>query len=231
MLKKIFNPARKIAAMPRIDENDSFQLDVNEIASIAVSAALAEIGHEGLWRKSDCSTSTHDYSYSLTDDSWSVSTFSCGDFAHYDGNELSHTVFMRGCIFLSSLCEMFEDLFVEFNDDDADELRDEDENTSDRLADSYPSKDGLIAIPRDEPGVLFSDTGSINSIESKDPFRECIAKLPKNARVSFSDTGCCYSIGSKYDQGTSTTVKGSPRKKGDNWNLWTAPGLTEGMVQ
>ncbi len=50
MLNKIFNPARKIAAMPRIDENDSFQLDVNEIAPMAISAALAEIGREGLWR-------------------------------------------------------------------------------------------------------------------------------------------------------------------------------------
>lgn len=36
--------------MPRIDENDSFQLDVNEIAPMAISAALAEIGREGLWR-------------------------------------------------------------------------------------------------------------------------------------------------------------------------------------
>jgi hypothetical protein len=78
---------------------------------------------------------------------------------------------------------------------------------------------------------LFSGTGSIYSIESKDLFRECIAKLPKNEHVLFSDTGCCYSIGSKYDQGTSTTEKGSLRKKGDNWNLWTAPGLTKGMVQ
>ena len=224
MSKKIFNPASKIAAMPRIDKNDSFQLDVNEIASVAVSAALAEIGREdgarsggrdstktrgrGLCGKSYCSTSTHDYSYYVTDDSCSVSTFSNGDFAHYDGNELFHTVFMRGCIFFSSLREMFgcEDLFVECNDKDADESRDE----------------SLIVIPRDDPGVLFSDTGSIYSIESKDSFTECIAKPPKKARVL---------LRSEYDQGTSTTVKGSLSKKGDNWNLWTAPGLTKGMVQ
>ena len=247
--KNRFNLASKIAAMPRIDYEDSCQLEVDEIASMAVAAALAEIGRDdgarsgrrdptktrgrGLSGKSYCSTSTRDYPYYVTDDSCSVSTFSCDDFAHYDGNELFHKVAMGGgCAFFSALREMFccEGLLVECNDDDADESRDESELTSDRLADSYPSRDG-IATPLDDPRVLFSDTGSIYSIESKDSFRECIAKPPTNARVLFSDTGSCYTIGSKYDQGTSTTVKGSPRKKGVNWNLWTCPGLTEGMVQ
>ena len=202
--KEIFKPTSKIATVTRIDEN--FQPKMDEIASIAVAAALAEIERDDgsnrsggrdltktrgrvLAGQSYRSTSTHDSPYHVTGSSCSVSTFSYDDFTQYDCNQL-----------FSALREKIwcEAPFSECNDDNADESRDEKGLTSDS-----------------------SDTGSIYSIESKDSFRECIAKPPKNARVLFSDTGSCYSIVSKYDQGTSMTVKGDLRKKGDNWDLWT----------
>ena len=228
--KKISNPASKIAAMT---------LNMDEIASMAVSAALDEIrcgdgarsgGRDPtkkrvkwLSRNSYRAIPTHDSPYSVTDSSCSVSTLSYDDFSRYNWNNFfSDFTEYDWNDFFSTLREKFccGVLIAECKSIDAVESRDEKGLTSDRLADSYPSRDG-IAIPLEAPRDMFSDTGSIYSIESKDSFRECIAKPPKNARVLFSDTGSCYSIRSKYDQGTSTTVKGDLRKKGDNWDLWT----------
>jgi hypothetical protein len=246
-------------------------LTMDEIASIAVSAALAEIRLEilgkggsyaeagainrealptssdtwiaktiavgdgaryggcgptkprgrGLSENSSCSTSTHDYSKSICVDSCSISTLSYDYFAHYDGNQLLHTFAKGGCECFSALYAMFC-CQKECNDDGTEESRGEDEPTSDRFAEYCPSRDG-IAITLEAPQVLFSDTGSIYSIVSKDSFRECTAKPPKDTHVLFSDSGSCYSIESKYDQGKFSTLKGGLRKKGNNWNLWTTP--------
>jgi hypothetical protein len=106
-------------------------------------------------------------------------------------------------------------LYIECNDDDVEESRGKDELTSDKFTDNCLSRDG-IAIPLKAPQVLFSDTGSIFSIESKDSFRECTAKPSKDTHVLLSDSGSCHSIISKYNQGTFSTLKGGLRKNGDN---------------
>ena len=208
--KKISNPASKIAAMT---------LNMDEIASMAVSAALDEIrcgdgarsgGRDPtkkrvkwLSRNSYRAIPTHDSPYSVTDSSCSVSTLSYDDFSRYNWNNFfSDFTEYDWNDFFSTLREKFccGVLIAECKSIDAVESRDEKGLTSDRLADSYPSRDG-ITILLDTPRVLFSDTGSI------------------------------YSIGSKYDEGTSTTVKGGLKKKGGNWELWTAPGPTSSLCR